>query len=90
MTSNNQLGSYSKFEKNILPPIQDGSVLLLELPQFSVDVKRSSKVSLPLLVTVLGHVTQAIEQLLGLLQEVAELAHNLPLLLVHGVRGRLT
>ena len=65
-------------------------MLLLKFPQLCVDVKGPSKVSLPLLVTVLGHVTQAIEQLLGLLQEVAELAHNLPLLLVHGVRGRLT
>ena len=61
-------------------------MLLLELPQFSVDVKRSSKVSLPLLVTVLGHVTETIEQLLGLLQQVAELPHHLPLLLLHGVR----
>ena len=60
-------------------------MLLLELPQFSVDVKSSSKVSLPLLVTILGHVTQTIEQLLRLLQEVAELVDNLPLFLVHGV-----
>ena len=60
-------------------------MLLLELPEFSVDVKSSSKVSLPLLVTILGHVTQTIEQLLRLLQEVAELVDNLPLFLVHGV-----
>ena len=86
MTSNNQMGSYSKFEKIILPPIKYGSMLLLELPQFSVDIECSSKVSLPLLVTVLGHVTQTIEQLLGLLQEVAELVDDLPLFLVHGVR----
>ena len=38
---------------------------------------------LPLLVTVLRHVPQSIEQLLGLLQEVAELVHDLPLVLLH-------
>ena len=64
-------------------------MLLLELPQLRVDVKCSAEVSLPLLVTVLGHVTQAIEQLLGLLQQVAELPHHLPLLLLHGVRHSL-
>ena len=60
-------------------------MLLLELPQFSVDIKGSSEVCLPLLVTILGHVTQTIEQLLGLLQEVAELVDDLPLFLVHVV-----
>ena len=69
----------------MLPPIKYGSMLLLELPQFSVDIKCSSKVGLPLLVTILGHVTQTIEQLLGLLQQMAELVDNLPLFLVHGV-----
>ena len=33
--------------------------------------------------TVLRHVPQPIEQLLGLLQEVAELVHDLPLVLLH-------
>ena len=86
MTSKDQMGSNNKFEKIILPPIKYGSMLLLELPQFSVNIKCSSEVGLPLLVTILGHVTQTIEQLLRLLQEVAELVDNLPLFLVHGVR----
>ena len=34
-------------------PVQDGAVLLLELPQLGVDIKCSAKVSLPLLVSVL-------------------------------------
>jgi hypothetical protein len=36
-------------------PVQDGAVLLLELPQLSVDVEGSAKVALPLLVSILKH-----------------------------------
>ena len=49
------------------------------------------KNTLPLLVPVLRHVPQPVEELLGLLEEVAELVDDLPLLLllhvlVHCVR----
>ena len=37
----------------MVEPVKDGSMLLLELPKFSVDIKSSAKVALPLLVTVL-------------------------------------
>ena len=61
-------------------------MLLLEFPELCVDIKCSAEVSLPLLMAVLRHVAEAIEQLLGLLQQVAELPDNLPLFLLHGVR----
>ena len=59
-------------------------MLLLELPQLCIDVKRSAKVGLPLLVSVLGHIPEAVEELLGLFQEVAKLVDNFSVLLVTG------
>ena len=67
----------------MVEPVKDGSMLLLELPKFSVDIKSSAKVALPLLMSILWHVPQTIEQLLGLLQQVTELIHHLPFLLLH-------
>ena len=64
-------------------------MLLLKFPQLCVDVKGPSEVSLPLLVPVLRHVAETVEQLLGLLQQVTELTDDLPLLLLHGVRHSL-
>ena len=59
-------------------------MLLLELPQLCINVKGSAKVGLPLLVPVLGHVPEAVKELLGLFQEVAKLVDNFPVLLVTG------
>ena len=67
----------------LFAPVQDSPMLLLELPKFCVDVKSPAEVSLPLLVTILGHVPQTIEQLLGLLQQVTELVDHLSFLLLH-------
>ena len=57
--------------------IENGPVLLLELPQLGVDVEGAAKVSLPLLVSVLGQVTEAVEKLLRLFQQMTKLTHHL-------------
>ncbi len=36
-------------------PVQDGAVLLLELPQLRVNVEGSAKIALPLLVSILKY-----------------------------------
>lgn len=59
--------------------IEHGTVLLLELPQLGVDVKRATEVGLPLFVSVLRQIPEAVEELLGLFQEMAKLADDLPL-----------
>lgn len=58
-------------------------VLLLELPELRVDVKGPPEVTLPLLVSVLRQVAQPVEQLLALLEQVAELEDDFALVVVH-------
>lgn len=58
-------------------------VLLLELPELRVDVKGPPEVTLPLLVSVLRQVAQPVEQLLALLEQVAELEDDFTLVVVH-------
>ena len=67
--------------------IYDSPVLLLELPELGVDVECPAEVGLPLLVPVLGQVAQPVEQLLALLEQVAELDDDLALVLVHAPRS---
>lgn len=58
-------------------------VLLLELPELRVDVEGPPEVTLPLLVPVLRQVAQPVEQLLALLEQVAELEDDFALMVVH-------
>lgn len=56
-------------------------MLLLKLPQLRVHVKSAPEVSLPLPVPILGEIAQPVEELLRLLQQVAELQYYFPILL---------
>ena len=60
-----------------VPRVQHRPVLLLELPQLRVDVEGAAEVGLPLFVPVLGQVTEAVEKLLRLLQQMTKLTHHL-------------
>lgn len=55
-------------------------MLLLELPQLGVNVERATEVGLPLPMAVLRQIPEPVEQLLRLLQQVAELQHYFPIL----------
>ena len=65
----------------VRPKYADGEKYLEKI----VDKNIQYKNTLPLLVPVLRHVPQPVEELLGLLEEVAELVDDLPLFLVHVV-----
>lgn len=54
-------------------------MLLLKLPKFGVDIKGTAKIGLPLLVSILREISQAIEELLGLVQQIAKVCHSFPL-----------
>lgn len=58
-------------------------MLLLELPEFGVDVEGTAKVSLPLFVAVLGQIPKTVEQLLALLKQVDELGDDFALVVLH-------
>ena len=62
----------------VRPKYADGEKYLEKI----VDKNIHYKNTLPLLVPVLRHVPQPVEELLGLLEEVAELIDNLPLFLL--------
>lgn len=65
------------------PYLYHSPVLLLELPELRVDVEGPPEVTLPLLVPVLRQVAQPVEQLLTLLEQVAELENDFALMVVH-------
>ena len=73
-----------------LPPFESVSLvkhspmLLLKLPQLGVDVECPAEVSLPLLVSVLRHVPEAVEQLLRLFEQMAEFVDDFALVVRSG------
>lgn len=65
------------------PYLYYSPVLLLKLPQLRVDVEGPPEVTLPLLVPVLRQVTQPVEQLLALFEQVTEFEDDFALMVVH-------
>ena len=62
-------------------------MLLLEFPQFGIDVEGAAKIGLPLFVSILRKISQAVKQLFGLFQKVTKLTNDFPLIFGHDGRG---
>ena len=62
--------------------VEDGAVLLLELPQLCVDVERPAEVADPLTVSVRREIAEPVEQLFRLFQQMDEFGDDLAVFLL--------